>query len=194
MTTSADLQALVHAALTATPTTTACGARVYEPGDWPTWDNQYPAMKLRVIRESKVSNGRGEVSFTTTTTLRALVQVSAPASPDDGGAAATEAALWAIQRQFEVAVINNYDLWLIIQQAPTIDAQFAYSSEGEKHLAGSADRLGHGVLPGAGRLRADRHNRGRRVGVGRRELSACRVRSDLPRRRPVRALRSTSPT
>ena len=140
MTTSADLLDAVAAALLAAGTD--AGLRVYTPGDWPAWDNQYPAIKLRVARETKTSNGRGEISFTVVTTIRILGQVSTPASIDDGGAAAAEVALWALKQQIEVAVINSHALTVLVQQFPSVDAQLAFNAEGETHLAGIQIDLG----------------------------------------------------
>ena len=134
MTTSEDLLDAVAAAIVAAGTDAQL--RVYTPGDWPTWDSQYPAIKLRMLRETKTAIGRGEISFTVVTTIRILGQVSEPASADDGGAAAAEVALWRLKRQAEVAIINSYPLTSLLQQFPSVDAQLAFSSEGEKHLAG----------------------------------------------------------
>jgi len=140
MTTSADLMDAVAAAIVAGDTD--AGLRVYTPGDWPTWDSQYPAIKLRVYRETKTSTGRGEIGFTVLTTVRILAQVSEPASSDDGGAAMAEVALWRLKQQIEVAVINSYPLTALLQQFPSVDSQLAFSSEGETHLAGLQIDLG----------------------------------------------------
>lgn len=136
MTTSADLLNLVVAALRA-PGASDAGDQVFEPGDWPTQNDQYPRLKARVVREYKQSLGRGGgPAFIVTTTLRVLGEVSAPAQFEDAGAAAAQAALWRLQRQVEVAVIGSEPLTSAIQQIASVDSQLAYSADGETHLAG----------------------------------------------------------
>lgn len=133
MTTSRDLMELVVATLKA-PGATNARQRVYAPGDWPTWDNEYPAIKARVFGEDKVPLGHGSINFTTTTTIRLLVQVSAPAEMSDGGAGAAEDELWCLQRQIEVAIINSQPLTSLVQQFSSVRNQTEFSAEGEKHL------------------------------------------------------------
>lgn len=140
MTTTAEtLLDLVYAALLEV---TDAGQRVYRPGDWPTWDKQYPALKLRVFSEDKQSVGRGGINFIVTATIRILGQVSAPANEDDGGAEVAEAALRALSRQVEVAVINSYPLTSKLQQFASVRSQFKFTSEAEDHLAGIQIDLG----------------------------------------------------
>lgn len=142
MTTSSELLCLAARELKALGAT-AAGQRVYTPGDWPTWDNQYPALKLRVVNEEKISVGRsGPPEFTVTATVRILGQVSAPAAAEDGGAAAAEDQLWRLARQVEVALINSYPLTSKLQQFPFVRTQLAFSSEGETHLGGIQIDLG----------------------------------------------------
>lgn len=144
MTTSGDLLDLVYTALlgpvaTASPPVYATDAegRILRPSDWPTQAGQYPTLKLRVPRETKQSLGRGgPPQFTVVTTIRILGEVSEPASVGDGGALAAEAALWRLQRQVEVAVINSYPLEAQIQQVASVDSRLSYNSDAETHLAG----------------------------------------------------------
>ena len=144
MTTSAYLVDLVVAALLgpqagADPAgyATAAGQRIYRPGDWPTQALQYPIIKLRVPRELKQSIARsGAPEFTVTTTIRIVGEVSEPAAVNDAGVAAAEAALWQLQREIEVAVINSYPLTTSIQQIASVDSQLSYNSDAETHLAG----------------------------------------------------------
>ncbi len=136
ITSSGDILTLVVAALRF-PDATGAGARVYRPGDWPTQGGQYPILKLRVPRESKQSVARGgPPEFTVTTTIRIVGEVSAPAEVNDAGAAVAEAALWALARQVEVAVIGSYPLEQQIQQFASVDSQLAFNSDAETHLAG----------------------------------------------------------
>ena len=116
---------------------TDAAGRVYKPGDWPTWDGHYPVLKLRMPQEQKTSPGRADINFTTVATIRVIGQVSAPAAADDGGAGVAEEALWRLQRQVEVAVINSLAIMQLgVQQFPTVTAQLVFNSEGETHLAG----------------------------------------------------------
>lgn len=136
MTTSSDLVDVIFAALTASGATDA-GAHVFRPGDWPTQNDQYPILKLRVVRETKQSLGRGGgPAFIVVTTVRIIGEVSAPVQADDAGAVAAEAALWRLQRQYELAVIGSYPLELMIQQFVSVDSQLAYTSDAATHLAG----------------------------------------------------------
>lgn len=142
--TSADLLALVVAQLRgdggdANPPQfpTDAGARVYSPGDWPTQQQQYPLLKVRIAREHKQSLGRGGgPQFTVTATIRIIGEVSAQVEVKDAGAEAAQAALWALHRQVEVAVIGSYPLEQQIQQIASIDAQLSFNSDAETHLAG----------------------------------------------------------
>jgi hypothetical protein len=145
VTTSADLLTLAVAALVgddpnAPPT--AAGANVFSPGDWPTWDRNFPAILARIVNEDKTSIGRGTIEFTVISTLQLSCRVEAPADVDDGGAVAAEAALWALQRQVEIAIINSYPLTSLLQQFPFVRTQMAFSSEGEKHLAALQMEIG----------------------------------------------------
>ncbi|MCW2521751.1 MAG: putative bacteriophage ATP-binding protein [Frankiales bacterium] len=136
MTTSADLLGLTHEVLAATGATDAEN-RVYRPGDWPTQAGQYPHLKMRVIRETKQSLGRGgPPEFMVVTIVRITGEVSEPADMNDVGATNAEASLWRLARQVEVAVIGSYPLTAMLQHFPSVESQLAYNSEGETHLAG----------------------------------------------------------
>ncbi|WP_395391487.1 hypothetical protein WBP07_12685 [Novosphingobium sp. BL-8A] len=134
MTTSLDLLDLVQSAIAAAGTD--AGDRVYRPGDWPSQEATIPQIKLRLLSENRASISRsGAPQFTTTATIRAFLEVQAPASEDDVGAGIAEAAAWKLKRQVEVAVVNSYPLTQQIQQIASIRAQFAFNSEGAMHLA-----------------------------------------------------------
>lgn len=144
MTTSADLLDAVYIVLLGLGAgnnppvyATSAGARVYKPGDWPAWDQQYPVLKLRLLNEVKTAlSVSGPAQFRTIATVRVIGEVNGIASPDDGGATIVEDALWALQREVEVAVIGSEPLSRIIEQWPSITSTMAFSAEGEKHLAG----------------------------------------------------------
>lgn len=136
MTTSGALLDLVVAALRARGATDA-GALVFPPGDWPTQEDQYPNLKIRVVRESKQSIARsGPPEFTVTTMVRITGEVSKPAEVANGGATAAEVALRRLGGQVEVAVIGSYPLTSLLQQIASVDSQYSYNSESETHLAG----------------------------------------------------------
>jgi hypothetical protein len=149
MTTTEDLLDLTLAALigpgcSTNPATFATSAehRVYRPGDWPIWDQQYPATKLRVLSEDMQTDGKGGLIFTVNATVRIISQVSAPASDEDGGGAAAEAALWKLARQNMTAVVNSYPLTGKLQQIPFIRSALTFTSDGETHLAGIQTDIG----------------------------------------------------
>ena len=131
-TTTATLLNLVQTVLTGT---TAAGGNVFVPGDWPTWEGEYPLLLVQALRERKDSQGNGGINFTVTSTIRITGRVSAPALAEDVGASNAEAALWALARQVEVALINQYDTTLQLQQFPFIDTQIRVSAEGREHFA-----------------------------------------------------------
>lgn len=64
------------------------------------------------------------------------MQVTGLASVNDGGAAAIEDQLWALSREVEIAVIGSYPLQFVVQEWAAVRSTLAFSSEGEKHLAG----------------------------------------------------------
>lgn len=133
--TSQSLLALFEACLRADGASDA-GARVYQPGDWPTQPGQMPVIKLRILREHRVSQGRsGAPAYTTTTTIRVIGEVEAYASEDNAGATMAEAACWRLKRQIEVAIVNAHDLFMRIQQIASIDSQLVLNAEGATHIA-----------------------------------------------------------
>lgn len=133
MTTSFDILDAVQAAVVAANTN--AGTRVFRPGDWPSQSETKPQIKLRLFDENRVSISRsGAPEFTTTATIRVLAEVEAPASEADAGASAAEAAVWALKRQIEVAVVNSYPLTAMIQQIASMRSQLAFNAEGAMHL------------------------------------------------------------
>ena len=134
VTTSDDLLQLTYQAVL---NVTDAGSRVFKPGDWPSQDEQYPLIKMRLIHEARTSLGRGgAIDFLTVVTIRITGEVSAPATIDDAGATGAESALWRLKRQIEVAIVNSYPLTAKIQNIPALVSQLDFSSEGATHLAG----------------------------------------------------------
>ncbi|KUR80761.1 hypothetical protein [Novosphingobium sp. FSW06-99] len=116
---------------------TDAGTRVYSPGDWPSQQATLPQIKLRIARESRVSLGRsGAPQFTTTATIRILVEAQAFAEADDAGAAKAQDYAWRMKRQVEVAIINSYPLFREIQQLASMRSDLAYNADGATHIAG----------------------------------------------------------
>lgn len=135
MTTSLDLLDLVYEAIVSAGTDAQ--ERVHRPGDWPTQLGGYPRVKLRLIAEDRQSLGRsGPAEFTTTATIRAIGEVSAPAQLDNGGALAAETNLWALKAQIDAAVVGSYPLMAEIQQISSMRSQLAFNADGATHLAG----------------------------------------------------------
>jgi hypothetical protein len=133
-TTSLALLALCCAAVTGY---TSADDRVFKPGDWPSQEGQYPLIKMRLVAEDRQSTGRGgAIAFITVATIRLIGEVSEPASEDDAGASGAEAALWALKREIEIAIVNSYPLTAAISNIPTMRSQLAFSSQGATHLAG----------------------------------------------------------
>jgi len=115
---------------------TDAGARVFQPGDWPTVRGQMPIIKLRILRERRQSQSRsGSPQYTTTAMIRVIGEVEAYASEDNAGAAIAEAACWLLKRQIEIAIVNSHELFMRIQQIASIDSSLVISSEGATHIA-----------------------------------------------------------
>lgn len=132
MTTSADLRTLAAAALKGA---TDAGQNVFSALDWPTWNGSYPILYLQTPVEDKESLGRnGGPQFTVTATLKVSARVQTPAQANGAGAAAAVAALEALQRQIELALINNPTLMRELQQFPFVRSEMKVSAEGEQNL------------------------------------------------------------
>ncbi len=156
MTTSADLLDLVEAALlgpnaASEPAVYATSAadRVKRPGDLPTQADQYPILKLRVVSESRQSLGRGDVQFDTTVTIRVVGEVSAPAAIGDVSTSTAEARLWALKREYEMAIINSYPLFRVVQELAGVNTQLAFCGEQATHLAGIQSDFAFEIYEGA---------------------------------------------
>ncbi|MDR3438954.1 hypothetical protein [Telmatospirillum sp.] len=131
-TTSAVLLGLVQTVLTGA---TMAGDRVFVPGDYPTWDGEYPAILVQAPHERKDSQGNGGINFDVTATLRITGRVQAPAQAGELGASVAEALATTLARQVEVAVINQYQVMLPLEEIPFVDTQIKTSAEGREHFA-----------------------------------------------------------
>lgn len=127
--TSGVLQNLVAAALAGK---TAVGANVFTPRTWPTTADEMPIILVQSPRETKQnSNGRtGPAEFFVTTTIRVVARVSAKAGSGDAGAVAAEFAVGLLQRQIEIAVINDDALRRAIQKFSSVEIETGVKSEG----------------------------------------------------------------
>jgi hypothetical protein len=132
--TSDVLQGLMVAAMMGA---TAAGTNVFAPRDWPTDTSEMPILLVQSPSEVKenAAGRSGPPQFTVTTTIRVVGRVTAKAQTGDAGAMAALAATGVLQRQIEVAVINNYALRRAIQQFSSVTVKNGVSAEGEQHIA-----------------------------------------------------------
>ncbi|MBS0363676.1 MAG: hypothetical protein JSR98_20060 [Proteobacteria bacterium] len=137
--TSDTIQALIVAALLgpnagASPPVYATGAgpNVFAPRDWPTTPGELPMILVQSPSERKESWGRAAPGFTVVTTYSIQARVTSRAQDDDAAAGALLAALAVLQRQIEVAVINDHDLYAAIQQVKEVRILNDVSPKGEQ--------------------------------------------------------------
>lgn len=141
MTVSADvLQALMIDALTrqdaAGDYPTGIAGNWFSPRDWPTTPGEMPIGMVQSPKERKEGLGRsGAPQFTVTTTIRLVARVTAKAATGDAGAMAALSAIATLQRQIEIAVINDYELRRHIQQYTSVDVVNGVKDEAEYHVA-----------------------------------------------------------
>lgn len=133
MTTSADLRLLAASALSSA---TDAGTNVFAARDWPTWNGSYPVLYLHTPIEEKESLGRnGAPQFTVTATLRISARVQKPTTTTGTGAAAAVVALETLQRQMELALVNNPALMGQLQQFPFVRTEMKVDDDGDQNLA-----------------------------------------------------------
>lgn len=114
---------------------TSAGDRVQTPGDMPSQQGDYPIIKLRLVGETKQSQGRGSIGYLTIVTIRVNGEVSAPADVEDPLTSDVEQRLWTLKREIERAIINRYPLFFHVQQLASVQTQLAFTAEAT-HLAG----------------------------------------------------------
>lgn len=132
MATAADLLDIIYAALVpseANPEPTDAQDRVDRPGVLPTQPDEYPRVKMRLVSETKQSQGRSSVGFLTSVTIRVVGEAAAPVSLDDVRVSTIEAQTWALKRQIELAIINSYPLFSLIQQLATVQTQLSFDAQ-----------------------------------------------------------------
>ena len=130
-TTSDSLATLLTAALMGK---TGAGNNVFAPRDWPTSQDDMPILLVQSPSERKESIGKNAPQFNVTATIRVNGRVTSVADAGDAGAVAVQGALATLQRQIEVAVINNYHLTAEISEFVSVDTRSKVSSEGEQHI------------------------------------------------------------
>jgi hypothetical protein len=136
MPTELGLQKLVAAALMGA---TAAGNRVYTPGDWATFDWQYPALLVRVVGDEKTSLGPNAPQFDTISTVRVECRVEAkerPNAPIGAAGLAAESNAWILKRQVERRLVNNPTIMPVIEQFKFIRTPPSeFTAEGAGHVA-----------------------------------------------------------
>lgn len=132
MTTSAELRLIAVAALKGK---TDAGLNVFAALDYPTWDGSYPILYLHTPGEDKESLGRqGGPQFTTTLTLQVSGRVQVDNLADQSGVAEATVQLEALQRQIELALINNPALMSKLQQFPFVRTEMKTDGTGDQNL------------------------------------------------------------
>ncbi len=84
---------------------------------------------MRLVSETKQWQGRGSIGFTTTATIRVVGEASAPVSIDDARSSEIEAQVWSLKRQIELAIINSYPLFGLVQQLASVQTQLSYDAQ-----------------------------------------------------------------
>ncbi len=103
--TSDAIQAAVVTALTGA---TVAGANVISPRSWRTPAALMPLLMVQSPSEQKTSLGRsGAAQYNCRVSLRLVGRIYLKVQADDAAAAAALAAIGLLQRQIEVALINN---------------------------------------------------------------------------------------
>lgn len=101
---------------------TAAGARVFDPRTWPTNPGEMPIILVQCPKQQKKGKGRsGAPSFDCIATIRVIGRVYALAQAGDAAATAALAAASALERQIEVAIVNDYALKREVQAFAQID-------------------------------------------------------------------------
>lgn len=132
MTTSSELRLIAADALRGA---TDAGENVFTALDWPTWSGSYPLLYLHTPSEDKESLGRqGGPQFTVTLTLQVSGRVQVANLEDQSGVAEATLKLEALQRQIELALINNPALMSQLQQFPFIRTEMKTDGTGDQNL------------------------------------------------------------
>jgi hypothetical protein len=113
---------------------TGAGKSVYSPRDWPAKTELYPMILVTWVDDDKESLGPNGPQYDTTSTIRVVARVATLAGKGDAGAHAALAAIGVLKRQIEVAVINRYVLYRIINEIGSVKSRPEVKAEGEGHI------------------------------------------------------------
>lgn len=127
------VEGLVVAALQA-PARIPNGITISYPRDWKTPAALMPLLMVQSPKEESRSLGRGAPQFITTATVSIVGRLWSKASAGDAGAAAVKAAADVLLQQVKVAVINDLDLFKVIQQVVAMRSVSQVKADGELHL------------------------------------------------------------
>lgn len=114
---------------------TVAGDRIYSPRDWPASTGDLPIIKIAQPIERKDSQGPNAPAYDVTATVQVIATVTLlPAITNDQAAGVAQGALAVVQRQIERAVINNYELYLVISEIVSVDVKSEVRSTGSGHI------------------------------------------------------------
>jgi hypothetical protein len=133
ITTTDTVQTAIVAALVGK---TGAGDQVYSPRDWPVDLAALltPMLMVQSPREHKESQGPNAPSYDVTATIRVVGRLTLKATANGLQAGVILAALAALQRQIEVAVINDLALYRIISEIVSVDTATEVKSEGNQPI------------------------------------------------------------
>jgi hypothetical protein len=133
ITTTEDVQGLI---VTALLNSTGAGDQVWAPREWPTDLSKIvqPAILVQAPRERKESLGPNAPSYDVLATIRLVGRLTLKAQADDAHAPLVLAALALLQRQIEVAIINNGPLFLVISEIVSVDTVLEIKSDGAQPI------------------------------------------------------------
>lgn len=107
---------------------TLAGHRVVSPQDWPTMQNQLPAVLVAAPGDSKQPWSRGPMQFTTVVHLELVARLEA------NGQMSLQEGLDLLGTQIEHAIFTYAPLLAAIQQFPLVESTVHYSADGTQHL------------------------------------------------------------
>lgn len=106
------------------------GVTVYSPGNWPTAQENLPALLVKASNVRKQSAGRNVPQFTTVITVQVEGRLAA-ATPEDA-----QDAIERLEFQVEQTILTGHWTKQIVQQFPSVTSDSEVNSEGKTHLAG----------------------------------------------------------
>lgn len=121
---------------------TDAGQMVFTPGDWPTYTQEFPVIRVSSPHDEKTSYGPGTIEFLGVCTIRFLLQVETRAKTADAGSSLAEQLLERLEAQVLGLIIGHPVLMTQpppnsgarISQFPSIRSEIRVTDEGERHL------------------------------------------------------------